>query len=552
VDLGPGQVTVNTQTSYFGSSVWVTGNLMGTVVVPAGQTLNVGADPTSTTVIHAGRVSTPVSGGGLLNVASTSPVSADVHADLNVANVTLGTNVTLGPKTDGTATAFGSGSLMTVAISGPVTVSNSVTIANQTTLQLSSGGSVSGSPGSFSVLNLGTINFGTNDYFACSTCTVTNQGTIQVVNPDGGFNHSLTINAGIFDNQGLIRMTGYLPGTAINFGSGASVRKKGMAVMDGLAQPPWVQQVQSNAIVQAIANALGSQGLVTLALNASLYVPSRILSAGVAACVNVNLTFSVTGAAIGVCLVVAPNGDEGVVVSLSSGGAVPWPSDKDWPLKDLFKGFDYTIDAGGQVLWRAGSSSNQSFKLSTDVDGPAWCENGSLTGDVGFAGSHCWGPQDQVPFDLSTLPILQPGIHSAYLGVSTGAGASLGATLGYSVLITCNQWLGVTGQACPVTNASAPVNKSAPAITGTAAVGQTLNSTTGGWEPSSNVTGYGYQWLRCSSSNVSTCTAISGATNSQYTVVAADKGSWLSVAVTATNVTGSTTSPRASPAGAVP
>jgi hypothetical protein len=404
-----------------------------------------------------------------------------------------------------------------------------------------------------SVVNQGTMNFVANDYFTCSTCTLTNKGNIQVVNPDGGFNHSLNINAGTFDNQGLIRMTGYLPGTAINFGSGANVINKGKAEMDGLAQPAWIQRIQSNSTIATVANALGGQGLDALARNASMYVAAKVGNVGVASCTNVNVSLSIVGASTGACLVVAPNGDEGMVIGVSSGGVIPWPSGKDWHLTDLFKGPDFTVDAGAQVLWRAGSSGGQSFTLASDVDGPAWCENGSLTVEVGVVGQHCWGPQDRVPFDLGSLTTTQPGVHSAYLGVSTGAGASFGSTMSYSVLVTCSKWFSVTQGICPTTDASAPVNSSAPTITGTAAVGQTLNASTGGWVASSNVTGYAYQWMRCTSSNVATCTiAIVGATNSQYTVTATDKGAWLSVVVRATNASGSATSPSASPTGPVP
>lgn len=63
-----------------------------------------------------------------------------------------------------------------------------------------------------------------------------------------------------------------------------------------------------------------------------------------------------------------------------------------------------------------------------------------------------------------------------------------------------------------------------PTISGTAAVGKTLTAITGAWTPS-NVS-FSYQWIRNS-------TAISGATGSSYTLVAADLGSYISVSVTA-------------------
>ncbi|WP_182525461.1 Ig-like domain repeat protein [Nocardioides dongkuii] len=68
-------------------------------------------------------------------------------------------------------------------------------------------------------------------------------------------------------------------------------------------------------------------------------------------------------------------------------------------------------------------------------------------------------------------------------------------------------------------------NQALPVITGTAAVGRTLASTTGTWDAEGLT--FGHQWLRNGS-------AIAGATASTYRVVAADAGRTLSVRVTAT------------------
>jgi hypothetical protein len=61
-----------------------------------------------------------------------------------------------------------------------------------------------------------------------------------------------------------------------------------------------------------------------------------------------------------------------------------------------------------------------------------------------------------------------------------------------------------------------------PTISGTTQVGQTLSATTGTWDTGVSFT---YQWLRDGS-------AIANATNSTYTLVAADQGHTISVAVT--------------------
>ncbi len=77
---------------------------------------------------------------------------------------------------------------------------------------------------------------------------------------------------------------------------------------------------------------------------------------------------------------------------------------------------------------------------------------------------------------------------------------------------------------------SAPVNTSAPSITGTAAAGSTLTTTTGSWSGQTATLTYG--WSRC---GASACTSISGATKTSYLLTSADVGSKIKVTVTAKN-----------------
>jgi chitodextrinase len=87
---------------------------------------------------------------------------------------------------------------------------------------------------------------------------------------------------------------------------------------------------------------------------------------------------------------------------------------------------------------------------------------------------------------------------------------------------------------CP----SPPTNSALPAISGATTVGSTLSATQGAW--SGNPTSYGYQWRRCDGTG-NTCSDISGAGTSTYTLTGADQASTLRVAVTATNTNGSST-----------
>lgn len=70
-----------------------------------------------------------------------------------------------------------------------------------------------------------------------------------------------------------------------------------------------------------------------------------------------------------------------------------------------------------------------------------------------------------------------------------------------------------------------PVNSVAPAVTGTATVGQTLSCSPGTWSKSPS---YNYQWRRDG-------VAIAGATASTRVLAGADEGAAMSCAVTATN-----------------
>lgn len=78
---------------------------------------------------------------------------------------------------------------------------------------------------------------------------------------------------------------------------------------------------------------------------------------------------------------------------------------------------------------------------------------------------------------------------------------------------------------------SLPVNTVAPAITGTAQIGNTLTTSDGTWTGAPAPT-FTYQWQRGT-------TNIAGATNSTYTVQLEDAGSTIRCVVTATNPLGS-------------
>jgi hypothetical protein len=76
-----------------------------------------------------------------------------------------------------------------------------------------------------------------------------------------------------------------------------------------------------------------------------------------------------------------------------------------------------------------------------------------------------------------------------------------------------------------------------PTITGTATRGSTLTASTGTWN--GNPTAYAYQWQDCETQGLSgTCTNISGATASSYTLKASDAGYMVDVNVVAETAAG--------------
>ena len=83
---------------------------------------------------------------------------------------------------------------------------------------------------------------------------------------------------------------------------------------------------------------------------------------------------------------------------------------------------------------------------------------------------------------------------------------------------------------------SAPVNTTAPTVSGTAQAGNALTSSTGSW--TNAPTNYQYQWQDCNASGTG-CSDISGATSASYTVTSNDVGDTIRSVVTATNAGGS-------------
>jgi hypothetical protein len=94
-----------------------------------------------------------------------------------------------------------------------------------------------------------------------------------------------------------------------------------------------------------------------------------------------------------------------------------------------------------------------------------------------------------------------------------------------------------TSAATTVAAVSAPANATAPTITGTATVGQTLSATNGTWTGSTPIS-YAYTWYRCNAGETN-CAAIAGANGQKYVLTASDAARYVLVVVTAGNGAGS-------------
>lgn len=91
----------------------------------------------------------------------------------------------------------------------------------------------------------------------------------------------------------------------------------------------------------------------------------------------------------------------------------------------------------------------------------------------------------------------------------------------------------------PAASNAVPKNTSAPRITGTTEVGQTLTINKGTWSGTSPIS-YQYQWRRCDDQGAS-CSAIEGADDQTYVLKRVDSGTTLRARVVARNAEGSDT-----------
>jgi len=212
-----------------------------------------------------------------------------------------------------------------------------------------------------------------------------------------------------------------------------------------------------------------------------------------------------------------------------------------------------TADDGGHRLLAlvhatAGALTQDVLSVSTGVvgaaapAGPAASSAPAVAGTLGqgsqLTGSAgTWSGTGPITYGYNWYRCDAAGAHCLSIHGATKptyklAAKDVGHTLGFAVRATdangtATSYATLVGT---VASAGAPLASSAqPAITGSAAAGQVLQVSTGGWTtPPTAVT---YQWQRCNA-NGRVCVAIPAANASSYTVTTADAGHTLLATVT--------------------
>jgi hypothetical protein len=198
-------------------------------------------------------------------------------------------------------------------------------------------------------------------------------------------------------------------------------------------------------------------------------------------------------------------------------------------------------NAGGPTS--ASSSSTGTVTAAPPANTAAPAISGTAQqGDTLTTSSGSWS-NSPTSFAYQWLDCNSSGAGCSAISGATSSSYKLGAgDVGdtVEVVVTATN----TGGSTPATSGptgvvliAAPVNTSAPAISGTAQQGDTLSTTNGGW--SNSPASFAYQWEDCNSSGGS-CSAIAGATSNSYVLSAGDVGHSIRVVVTATNGGGST------------
>ncbi len=141
---------------------------------------------------------------------------------------------------------------------------------------------------------------------------------------------------------------------------------------------------------------------------------------------------------------------------------------------------------------------------------------------------------------MTTLTgVLQANKQGGVIGNFSLPAGGVGPVLGGTVGADGNIWFVLSGsnQIGRAASGVVPVSKTAPAITPATGLtpGTPVATSNGTWDYAST---YAYQWQRCSTSDVSTCTNIPNATSASYTLTTSEDKQYVRAGVTASNASG--------------
>jgi hypothetical protein len=204
---------------------------------------------------------------------------------------------------------------------------------------------------------------------------------------------------------------------------------------------------------------------------------------------------------------------------------------------------DYSVASGALTnAWFTGTGLTQSSTIP-GVVGYEWdtanrpgCPRSQVL--FTFTGKNTYGQTSEADAATFTAPSGARVFAGGSLQFSWGLDSYGNAGYANTGLQTFTQNMLGDFTATPVP-AAPPVSTYAPTVIGSPQAGQPLTGANGAWN-GSPAPAFSYQWMRCDVTGVN-CAAIPGATASTYTLLSADVGSTLELAVTATNGIGSAT-----------
>ena len=208
-----------------------------------------------------------------------------------------------------------------------------------------------------------------------------------------------------------------------------------------------------------------------------------------------------------------------------------------------------------RVLVRASNSSGSSSNVASAISDPVWITAPRNTSPPTLSGAAVVGSNLEVLYgewsaNVETYDVQwqrcdsrgercvdRPTDRSGLFPSAADVGSTLRA------IVTATNWVGsgeATSAPTAVIEAAEPIALvTAPRISGTAAIDESVSVTEGEWRGDPEIT-FAYQWQRCNERGTS-CTDIAGATDAAYDPTRADISSTLVAVVTASNGAGSVT-----------